>query len=250
MSRIRLDLSYRGGDFCGWQLQPNELSVQGVLEEAVEKITGTFSRVIGSGRTDSGVHALGQTAHFDTESAIPAEKFRLALQSQLPEGVTIHRSLAVGEDFHARYSAQKRLYHYKIIAGFSFSSFQTDRYWCMKRRPDIKVLNKLASTLVGTHDFTTFTAAGDASESKVRNLECASFFPVGEELIFRISGNAFLWRMVRSIVGTLMEAEKSGETPDQFREKLTSRDRAMAGTTAPPQGLYLYKVYYEHKYGG
>ena len=114
----------------------------------------------------------------------------------------------------------------------------------------MQLLNKLALPLVGTHDFTTFTAAGDASDSKVRNLECASFFPGGNVLTFQISGNAFLWRMVRSIVGTLIETESRRGTPEHIKSILSAADRTLAGATAPPQGLYLYKVYYEQKYGG
>ncbi|WP_319561501.1 tRNA pseudouridine(38-40) synthase TruA [Marispirochaeta sp.] len=248
MPRIRLDLSYDGTMFCGWQLQKTDPSVQGALETALETLTGTMTRVIGSGRTDSGVHALNQTAHFDSDASIPPEKYSLALNSILPPGVRIYRSLAVGEDFHARFSARKRTYRYYIKPGPKTSPFCESRVYRIRRYPDILQLNTLASALIGTHDFTTFTAAGDASDSRVRKIVAASFFPKGGLLVFQISGNAFLWRMVRSIVGTLLDLEQKGEEPQMLEKIISARDRNFAGPTAPAQGLYLYKVYYNEPY--
>jgi tRNA pseudouridine38-40 synthase len=245
MPRIRIDLAYDGGSFCGWQLQKSDPTVQGVLESVLRDLTGEDTRVTGSGRTDSGVHALCQTAHFDTDSGIPPEKFAPALNSRLPRDVRILRSIRVGDDFHARYSARRRIYRYRIIPAAQLTPFNASRALVLRRRPDCHLLNRLASVLVGEHDFTVFAAAGDPSESKVRTLYGASFIPLRGELIFQISGNAFLWRMVRSIVGTLLETEERGQGPEQIRSLLAGRNRPLAGATAPPQALYLYKVLYD-----
>ncbi|WP_319415006.1 tRNA pseudouridine(38-40) synthase TruA [Marispirochaeta aestuarii] len=245
MPRIRLDLSYDGTMFCGWQLQKNDPSVQGSLESALQKLTGGELRVIGSGRTDSGVHALNQTAHFDCEASIPPEKYAPALNSLLPRGVRIYRSSEVPDDFHARFSARRRTYRYLIKTGQERSPFCDGRMYHIRHSPDIVRLNDLAAPFVGTHDFTTFTAAGDASESRVRKIEAASFFPRRGLIMFQISGNAFLWRMVRSIVGTILDFELKKEEQESIRDILLSRDRSLAGPTAPAPALYLYKVYYE-----
>lgn len=244
MARIRIDLAYDGGSFCGWQLQKSDPTVQGVLESALSELTGEAPRVTGSGRTDSGVHALCQTAHFDTDCGIPPEKFAPALNSTLPPQVRILRSCQVDDDFHARYSARRRIYQYRIIPAAQVTPFNASRALVLRRRPDFVLLNRLAAVLVGEHDFTVFAAAGDASESKVRTLYGASFIPRRGEMLFQISGNAFLWRMVRSIVGTLLETEESGQGPEQIRILLEGRDRRLAGATAPPQALYLCKVLY------
>jgi tRNA pseudouridine38-40 synthase len=242
-------MSYNGNSFCGWQLQKNDPSVQGALESALKQLTGDDVRVTGSGRTDSGVHALNQTAHFDSDASIPPEKYAPALNSLLPQGVRIHRSLEAAGDFHARFSARRRTYRYLIKTGQNRSSFCDGRVYHIRRCPDIARLNELAAALVGTHDFTTFTAAGDSSESRVRNIEAAGFLPRRGLLQFYISGNAFLWRMVRSIVGTLLDFEQRGEEPQAVRNLLLSKDRSLAGPTAPAQGLYLYRVYYEEHSG-
>jgi len=170
MPRIRLDLGYDGNSFCGWQLQKHDPSVQGALESALKQLTGQDVRVIGSGRTDSGVHAMNQTAHFDSDASIPPEKYAPALNSLLPQGVRVYRSRETAADFHARFSARRRTYRYLIKAGQHRSAFCDGRVYHICRCPDLGRLNALAAPLVGTHDFTTFTAAGDSSESRVRRI--------------------------------------------------------------------------------
>lgn len=248
MPRIRIDLSYDGGEFCGWQLQKEDKSVQGAIEEALLTLTGSGIRVIGSGRTDSGVHALRQTAHFDSDASIPPEKYGPALNGVLPKGVRILKSGEVADSFHARFSARLRTYRYQIIAGRPATPFDSRYALVVKGRPDLRKLNALARVLVGTHDFSTFAAAGDPSESKVRRIESALFFPKGEMILFQISGTAFLWRMVRSLVGTLLDMEALGVGPDELGVRLSSRERSKAGVTAPARGLYLYKVEYDEEY--
>ena len=249
MPRIRLDLSYDGTRFCGWQLQKNDPSVQGALETALKEITGKDVRVIGSGRTDSGVHALNQTAHFDSDSPIPPEKFAPAINSLLQQGLRVTRSVETSQDFHARFSARLRTYRYLIKAGQSRNPFCDGRVYHIRHCPDLVRLNELAAVFVGTHDFTTFTAAGDASESRIRRIEASSFFPRRGLIQFQISGNAFLWRMVRSIVGTLLYFEQKGEEPSVIRKVLLAKDRSLAGPTAPAEALYLYRVNYEELSG-
>ena len=245
MPRIRIDLGYDGGDFCGWQLQASEASVQGALEEALAGLTGETVRVIGSGRTDSGVHAVLQTAHFDTETTIPPEKFAPALNSRLPRGVRVIRSRLVDESFHARFSARRREYQYRILPASLPTPFSRGRTLCLRRRPDLGLLNRLTVPILGEHDFTTFAAAGDASDSKIRRIFAASFLPRRGEILFHICGTAFLWRMVRSLIGTLLELEERRQGPEAMRALLDARDRSQAGATAPPEGLYLYRVYYQ-----
>ncbi len=248
MPRIRIDLSYDGGEFCGWQLQKTDPSVQGAIEEALLSLTGEEIRVIGSGRTDSGVHARCQTAHFDTEASIPPQKYTPALNGALPLGVRILRSGEVSPRFHARFSARLRSYRYQIIPGRKATPFDSRYALALKGRPNLQRLNALARMLVGTHDFSTFTAAGDPSESRVRRIESALFFPLGEMILFQISGNAFLWRMVRSIVGTLLEMEAQGRGPEELARILASGERSAAGVTAPAMGLFLYKVEYDEEF--
>ncbi len=249
--RIALLISYDGTDFCGWQIQKGskDVSVQGVLEEALSKIMGERTAVTGSGRTDSGVHATGQVAHADVKSSIPAPKYREALNSLLPGSVRILRSRAVPDSFHARYGAVRREYGYYLSSGIIPPAHRRNFCHYVRHRYSLSDLNRIASVLTGVHDFTTFSAAGDQSKSRIREIFSASFHREGEQLVFRIAGNAFLWRMVRSLTGTILHVEDQGGGPEELARRLEARDRNEAGPTAPSRGLFLEKVNYGPEYG-
>ncbi len=242
---IRLLISYDGTDFAGWQVQKKDRSVQGVMEEALADLHREPVGITGAGRTDSGVHATGQVGNFYTEmDSIEDYKFREALNARLPRDVRILRSDEVPQEFHSRRNAVNRQYEYHLLEGIAAPAHRARYAWLVKSMPPITLLNDLASELCGTHDFTTFTAAGDASDSKVREIRQTVFFSRGPETVFRISGNAFLWRMVRSVLGTLLDTARAGGDRETIRGILESRDREQAGPTAPARGLFLTKVSY------
>ena len=242
---IKLVISYDGTDFSGWQVQKKDRSVQGEIEKVLSDLPGTMSGVTGAGRTDSGVHAAGQVGNFITENtSIPAEKFRDALNSRLPRDIKILESSEVSRSFNARRSALWRQYEYRLIAGTAVPAYY-DRYiWLKKKLPSLKLLNDMARVICGTHDFSVFAAAGDASRSKVRIINHAVFITDGPFVLFRINGNAFLWRMVRSLLGTMVTLGNNGGSAADFREILNSGIRRNAGPTAPSRGLFLTAVGY------
>lgn len=242
---IKLTLAYDGTDFAGWQRQKYARSVQQELECALAKMHGHHVTVIGAGRTDSGVHARGQVAHFHTDIAsIPAERFKLALNKLLPRDIRIIKSKEMPYNFHARFDARFRRYKYFVCPGDTPYPFE-DRYaWRIFHYPNINRLNAMASCLTGELDCSAFTSAKDSSPHKFRYLYHALFYYEGEKLVFDIAANAFLWRMVRSIVGTLLELDKNNEPPDAFKNILSSKNREFAGTTAPAHGLFLWYVGY------
>lgn len=247
MSRrnIRLVISYDGTDFCGWQIQASERTVQGVLEEALRRLLGRETRVIVAGRTDSGVHANGQVVNFSCESSIPTERFRHAVNSRLPRDVRVVSSDEVSPGFHARFSARLRTYKYYIRPA-EFADPIGRRFELTIKRPlNLERLNAFAGHVVGTHDFTAFAAAGDQSDSKVRKIRTAVFYREGERLVFRIDGNAFLWKMVRSLVGSILEYDSEGRSPTYMAAVIAARNRKPAGTTAPAKGLFLHRVQYD-----
>ncbi len=251
MTNILLTLSYDGTDFCGWQRQERAAggnpvrTVQGEVEGALEKMFRTRINLYGSGRTDSGVHAHAQAANFFSPSdSIPEENYIRALNGLLPPDVRVMDAKKVPEDFNSRLSATSRAYRYFMHT--SFPEARDMRYvWRIKRRPDVEVLNKMCSCLSGEIDCATFAAAGDQSLSTHRYIEKAGFCYEGDILIFEIEANAFLWKMVRSITGTLIQMEQKGQTPEDFRAVLESRDRKLAGMTAPPTGLFLWEVKFD-----
>ena len=248
MSRnIKLIIAYDGTDFCGWQVQNKGRTVQGEIESALKRIHSKDIRLTASGRTDSGVHANGQVANFYTGSGIPAEKFTYAINSLLPQDVRIMESTEADEKFHSRFDAKIRVYRYYIKTGGSCLP-QYSRYcWKIRETPELRLLNRIVSPLTGIHDFTTFTAVGDPSNSRVRQLYSASFTAENGFLVFKIAGNAFLWRMVRSIVGTVFDLAREGAGAEEMRRILESMDRERAGTTAPSRGLFLDRVIYEEQ---
>lgn len=247
---ILLRISYDGTRFHGWQKQLQHgkesfRTVQGEVERALALLHKHPVELFGSGRTDAGVHACGQAAHFFTDIArIKPESFILALNSALPKDVRIMEATHVSDNLHARFSAHSRTYRYFIHCGKTAFAHQLPYCWHIRREPDINLLNKMASVLSGELDCTTFSAAGDQSKSKSRYIYTARFFTDREFLAFEISANAFLWRMVRSITGTLLHYEQQNGTKEDFEAVLRSKDRRNAGETAPPQGLFLWSVEY------
>jgi len=249
MRVILLYLSYDGTDFCGWQKQEHEnkkekvRTVQEVLERALEIIHKQKVSVQGSGRTDSGVHARYQAATFISPiDSIPVENYVSAINSSLPHDVRIHSASIAPEGFNARYSAVSRTYRYFISCSKTPFAHQMRYIWFLRKFPDIAVLNEMAASLHGELDCACFCASGDESLSTCRYIYHAGFFMEGETLVFEISANAFLWKMVRSIVGTLIDYEQKGYGCKEFIRLLETKDRSRAGQTAPSAGLFLWHV--------
>ena len=249
LRNIKLTLSYDGTRFAGWQRQDRKdravRTVQGEVERALAKIHKEHIPLTGSGRTDSGVHAVGQVANFYTDIAsIPACRFVQAINALLPQDVRVLASEEAPESFNARFDARERTYRYFLHCSAQVAAHELPYCWPLFRRPNIQRLNEMAGLLNGELDCTSFAAAGDKSASKSRFLYGASFFPEGDKLIFEISANAFLWKMVRTVLGTLLELEKKDEGAELFRRVIESRDRRAAGMTAPAKGLFLWNVRY------
>lgn len=260
--RIRLLVSYDGSAFHGWQKQKNELSVQGKIEDALSDVTGEDVLLFGSGRTDAGVHALGQVAHFDTRSKIDGAKFSLILNTKLEKAIRILSSEEASDFFHARYSTMAREYWYLIKRMDLMLPFDSKRYSFVKDYSDIDLLNSYADCIFGTHDFTTFASARDECPSKFRDIYLSKWDMIKDQfgcdvLRYRVCGNAFLYHQVRSMVGTMLESSRIKLAKQEFRSILDSKDRSRAMKTAPPDGLYLARISYdedeyawfEEKYG-
>lgn len=242
--RIRLDIEYDGTNYCGWQRQKNGRSVQQCLEEAVSKATGAYAAVHGSGRTDAGVHALRQTAHFDTETSIPVERLASALNYYLPRDIRITEALEVPESFHARFSATGKEYRYV----FSNHPQRTALFRSLsahERVPlDLGRMRDAAAELEGTHDFAAFCShPGD--RNTVRTIEKITISRDHDYVIIDVAGTGFLHNMVRIIAGTLAEAGKGNMHACDVRTALASGDRRQAGPTAPAEGLFLVRARYD-----
>lgn len=246
MSRnIALVLSYDGTDFAGWQVQKGERTVQGAVEEALADLHGEPVKLIGAGRTDSGVHAAGQVGNFRTSmDSVPAERFRDALNARLPPDIRIRWSTLVSDEFHARRDASARCYEYRLMGGVTGAADRARFTWLVRRMPPLGILDDMAGVICGTHDFTAFAAAGDGSSHCIRHVYHACFIGHGPVTLFRIRGNAFLWRMVRSLLGTMISLGSRGGGEQAMRDILQSRERDAAGPTAPSRGLFLTRVDY------
>lgn len=251
--RIRLFLSYDGSRYHGWQCQgEGTVSVQSRLEQLLSKILEEDITIYGSGRTDSGVHALRQCCHFDTSSKIEAEKFRIILNSQLEKSIRILSSDEVGGDFHARFSTESREYWYLVKDALSFLPFDSGRVMQVKKLPDPSVLNSYARHIFGTHDFTVFASARDPSVSKFRDIYLSEWDVISDTfgcpvLRYRVAGNAFMYHQVRSMVGTMLSFAEKGMGDEEFRLLIESKDRMQVHKTAPSDGLYLADVSYDRR---
>jgi tRNA pseudouridine38-40 synthase len=245
---IKLTVAYDGSDFCGWQRQTGRRAVQSELEKALQTMHGHAVPITAAGRTDTGVHAVGQVVHFHTDIAtIPAAKFRLALNKLMPQDVRVTEAVEAHHDFHARYDA--RLRQYKYYLRFDCQPLpHLDRYaWHLQHKPNVVRLNRLASCLRGEIDCTAFSSAKDPHDNRYRYLHHALFYMEQDTMVFDVAANAFLWHMVRSLVGTLIQLDKEGAEEPALRAIIESGNRRLAGVTAPAQGLFLWKVeYYAH----
>lgn len=245
MKRIKLTIAYDGTNYCGWQIQPNGLTIEEVINRTLSKLTGEDIQVIGASRTDSGVHAMGNVAVFDTETSIPAEKIAMALNQRLPEDIVIVKSEEVASDFHPRYCDCSKTYEYHIInTRIPVPTKRLTNYF-VSYNLNIEDMRKAASYLVGEHDFVSFCNVRTDVENTVRTITELDILTDGEEITIRITGDGFLYNMVRIIVGTLIRVGRGFYEPEKVKEILEARDRKVAGVTAPPQGLMLMKIEYK-----
>ena len=244
MKRIRLTVAYDGTNYCGWQIQPNGITIQEVLENCLEDLTGKKTEIMGASRTDAGVHALGNIAVFDTDMRMPGEKFSFALNQRLPEDIRIQKSEEVPPDFHPRYRESEKTYVYRILnrqfpiptqrlyAHFTYIPLDTDR------------MREGGSYLIGEHDFKSFCGAGAQVKTTVRTIKEVSVSKKEDLITIKIRGNGFLYNMVRIIAGSLMEIGGGMYPPEHMKEILEARDRQAAGPTAPARGLTLAEIRY------
>jgi tRNA pseudouridine38-40 synthase len=242
---IRLTLEYDGTCYHGWQRQKNALTIQEVIETALARLTGETLRLTGSGRTDTGVHALGQMANFATRSTMPLRAFLHGLNSFLPMDIAVLQAEEVPLPFHARYGALSKTYEYRILNRPVRSPLSRLQAWWLISSLDVAAMQQAATALIGEHDFFAFRAVGSRPGPTVRRVEEAVWRSQPEGwLTFTITANGFLRGMVRSLVGTLVKIGKGKYPPEHLGEILKKRDRRLVGPTAPPQGLFLVKVEY------
>lgn len=244
MKNIKLTIEYDGTAYHGWQSQINATAVQDIVTAAIRSLTGENCNLAGSSRTDTGVHALGQVCNFFTESSIPADKYAFALNTLLPEDVVIRKSEEVSPDFHSRFSTTGKKYRYLFYNSTFPSALLRHRAYHVFYPLDVDAMRQAAEHFVGTHDFAAFSATGGSVRSTVRTIMQATVERDGELIEFCVTGDGFLYNMVRIIAGTLVEVGIGKIKPDAIPDIIAGRNRRKAGRTAPAQGLYLVEVYY------
>lgn len=244
MRNIKLTIEYDGKDFNGWQKQPNKLNIQGNIEKVISEITKEEIELIGSGRTDAGVHAIGQVANFKTNSNIPIEKFAIAINSRLKKSIIIKKAEEVPERFHSRYNCKKKTYRYTINNSDMGSAIYRNLEYNIKMPLNLENMKKASKYFEGEHDFSAFKASGTSSKSSVRTIYSADVKKENERIIIELTGNGFLYNMVRIISGTLVEVGLGKIRPEEIKDIIDSKNRQMAGKTLPPYGLYLVEVNY------
>ena len=245
MRNIKLTIEYDGKDFNGWQRQPDKLNIQGEIEKAIKEITGENIDLIASGRTDAGVHSLGQIANFKTSSKLPVEKIPIAINTKLKRSIRILRAEEVEEEFHSRYSCKKKTYRYIINNSKNGTAIYRNLQYNFSEKLDEAKMNEAIKFFIGEYDFKAFKASGTSSKSSVRTIYSGSVIRKDDLVIIQITGNGFLYNMVRIIAGTLVEVGVGKLKPIDIKKIIESKDRQNAGKTLPPQGLYLVNVSYE-----
>jgi tRNA pseudouridine38-40 synthase len=251
MQTIKLTIAYDGSDFHGWQLQPGLATIQGALHDAIRQITQEPITIHGASRTDAGVHALGQVAHFKTHSTLDAQEIQRGLNALLPPTIRIVNAQEVGQDFHARWLAQGKTYRYRIYRGEVLPPFDHRRAFHYPRPLDEAAMSAAARTFEGQHDFSSFAAStGSEEDDKDRDMQRVIHSselvrePQRDEIAYVVRGRSFLRYMVRKIVGTLIEVGQGRLAPSDIPEIFATRDRSRSGPTVPPEGLYLVALEY------
>ena len=243
--KVRLTIEYDGTGFCGWQRQADGIpSIQGAIEEALRKTFGKKIDLVGAGRTDSGVHAENQVAHFIAPKNVKGFNFVHLFQALLPPAISIKGAQWVPPHFHAQKSAVSKIYVYRIWNQPVPSALRASKSLWIRKPLDLEKLNQAAKDLLGTHDFNCFRSEGSAVKNTIRTVEAAHFSKNGDYVEFRIQGSGFLKQMVRNIVGTLLQIELNNRPVNSLPALIASRDRKLAGPTVSPQGLYLERVLY------
>lgn len=244
MRNIKLKLEYDGTNFCGWQIQPTERTVQKDLQNAIEKITGEEIEVFGSSRTDSGVHARGYICNFKTKSTIPAERFRDAINTKLPDDIVVLESEEVDIDFHSRYLTKGKCYSYSIFTRREKLTIGRNYSYNYSQKVDIELMNQACKHFLGYHDFEAFKTLGSSVKTSDRTILDLTVKQEGDYIKIYISADGFLYNMARIIVGTLLDVGRGKILAEEIPNIILSKDRKKAGKCAPAKGLCLEKVFY------
>ena len=245
MRNIKLTIEYDGKDFNGWQKQPTKLNIQGEIERAIKEITGEEVDLIASGRTDAGVHSLGQVANFKTNSTLPIDKFPVAINSKLKKSIRIQKAEEVEERFHSRYNCKQKTYRYIIDNTDEGSAIYRNLEYYIPIKLDVDKMRKAIKYFEGEHDFKGFKASGTSSKSSVRTIYKTNIEKIDGKIIIELTGNGFLYNMVRIISGTLVDVGMGKIEPEEIPEIIAAKDRTKAGKTLPPHALYLVRVEYD-----
>ena len=245
MRNIKLTIEYDGKDFNGWQKQPNKLNIQGTIEQAISKITGEEIKLDASGRTDAGVHSLGQVANFKTNSNLPIERFPIAINANLKKSIRILAAEEVDDRFHSRLTCKQKTYRYIINNSLYGSAIYRNLEYHVPQKLDVEKMKEAAKYFEGEHDFKAFKASGTSSKSSVRKIYKAEVYKDKDRIFIELTGNGFLYNMVRIISGTLVDVGLGKTIPKDVESIILEGKRENAGKTLPAHGLYLVKVKYD-----
>ena len=242
--RVKLVVAYEGTNYCGWQVQPNGITIEEVLNRELSRLLGESITVTGASRTDAGVHSLGNVAVFDTNTRMPAEKISYALNRSLPEDIVVQESSEVPQDFHPRFAKSTKTYEYRILNARFRQPLERRTSLFYHYPLDEQLMQQAADYLVGEHDFTSFSSVHAQTNSFVRTIYDLTVKRQGEMITIRVTGNGFLYNMVRIIAGTLLQVGVGSRPPEEMAQILSGRDRELAGPTAPAHGLTMIGIRY------